>query len=109
MAMYLSRKSLADRLDLAEGAIDQLVKRGILPDPVTIGEAKRWRWDDVDARLRGVAAGVAQAADEQQDPYLSGVANVAVAQAAAARVQRQKPSGQILHLPQAPSRNGDGG
>jgi len=102
--MYLSRKSLADKLDLAEGAIDHLVRRGILPDPVTIGEAKRWRWDDVDARLRGMVSAV-QTTDEQQDPYLAGVAHVAVAQAAAARVQRQKPAGQVLHLPAAPSRD----
>jgi predicted DNA-binding transcriptional regulator AlpA len=107
--MYLSRRSLADKLDLAEGAIDQLVKRGILPEPVTIGEAKRWRWDDVDARLRGVAAGVAQSADEQQDPYLAGVAHVAVAQAAAARVQRHKQAGQVVHLPPAQPRHGDSG
>ena len=103
--MYLSRKSLADKLDLAEGAIDQLVKRGILPEPLTIGEAKRWRWDDVDAQLRGMVAGVSQATDEQQDPYLAGVAHVAVAQAAAARVHRSQPSGQILHIPASPSRD----
>lgn len=58
---YLKIRTLAKRLDLEVGAVEQMVKRGLLPPPVKIGEAQLWRWQDVDAYLR---AGRAESADD---------------------------------------------
>lgn len=69
---YCKRETLAKRLNLAVGAIDQLVKRGLLPEPIQLGEALLWRWEDVDNWLRrGQDAPESTHAD---DPYLAGVA-----------------------------------
>ena len=66
---YMTKKTLARRIDLAEGAVDQYVKRGLLPPPVKIGEALLWRWVEVDAALKsGNAREVTN-----DDPYIRGV------------------------------------
>lgn len=60
---------MAGRL-LPAGAIDQLVKRGLLPPPIKIGEASLWRWESVDVFLQGQqpnALGI-----NISDPYLTG-------------------------------------
>jgi predicted DNA-binding transcriptional regulator AlpA len=88
---YLSKESLAHRLDMKVGAIDQLVKRGILPPPVSIGEALRWRWPDVDRRIRGNGLQTTSADHGADDPYLkaiNGAAPDAEHQTAAARPLR---------------------
>ena len=51
---YLSKRSLAKYLDFKEGAIDQLVRRGLLPPPLVIGGYERWRWCSVDQWLNGM-------------------------------------------------------
>jgi hypothetical protein len=48
---YCKRATLAYRLDIAPTAVDQLVKRGLLPEPIRLGECVLWRWADVEARL----------------------------------------------------------
>jgi hypothetical protein len=74
---YCSRETLAARLDVAPYYIDQLVKRGLLPPPtVTLGEAPRWRWADVEKYILGVADGAESHAD-QVDPYLAGIERAA--------------------------------
>lgn len=70
---YVTRETLARMLDMREpGYVDQLVTRGLLPEPVMIGEAKRWRWADVDNRISGGAVGHEARKDEADDPYLRG-------------------------------------
>ncbi len=71
---YMSKATLAQRLDLAEGAIDQYVTRGLLPAPVAIGDALRWRWADVEACLVGGTRD-AGSHDYDGDPYFAGVRN----------------------------------
>lgn len=66
---WVSRETLAYRLDLAAGAVDQLVKRGILPEPHKIGEALRWRWSEIESRLSGSK----EITVEAEDPYDQGV------------------------------------
>lgn len=66
---YCKRETLAKRLNLAVGAIDQLVARGLLPEPVMLGEAKLWRWDDVDAWLSKTRLETTPL----EDPYLARV------------------------------------
>ena len=98
---YLSKELLAHRLDMKVGAIDQLVKRGILPPPVNIGEALRWRWPDVDRRIRGNGLQTTSADHGADDPYLkaiNGAAPDADHQAATARPLRDG-QGQALLLP----------
>ncbi len=70
---YMDKATLARRLDLKPGAVDQYVKRGLLPDPVCIGEAVRWSWRDVESFLRGDAPGAAS--NQSDDPFLAGVRN----------------------------------
>lgn len=38
---YCKKETLARRLDLEIGAVDQYVKRGLLPSPHKVGEALR--------------------------------------------------------------------
>lgn len=86
---FVSRETLAYRLDLAPAAVDQYVKRGLLPAPIQIGEALRWRWSDVEARY-GAAKGVtADAPAATVDPYTAGVTHAAEEAAAARRSRPQ--------------------
>ena len=62
---FVSRETLAYRLDMTIGALEQYLKRGLLPPPVKIGEALRWNWDDVVKRLASRTATV----DTAVDPY----------------------------------------
>jgi predicted DNA-binding transcriptional regulator AlpA len=64
---YLKLRTLAKRLDLEVGAVEQLVARGLLPPPVKVGDANLWRWSDVDSYLR---LGKMEPAD---DPYMRGL------------------------------------
>jgi hypothetical protein len=70
---YVSRETLAYRLDMKIGAIEQLVKRGVLPPPISIGEALRWWWPDVDRRIRGDDLQTSATAHEADDPYLKAI------------------------------------
>ncbi|RUM42979.1 MAG: hypothetical protein DSY80_06345 [Desulfocapsa sp.] len=45
---YLSAETLAYMLDCAVSTIKKYVQQGKLPRPVSIGELKRFRWEDVD-------------------------------------------------------------
>lgn len=87
---YLSKAKLAKRLDVAEGAIDQMVARGRLPPPISVGDALRWRWADVDAILK---SGHATPSD---DPYLAGAARAASAPAARRHGQEQDRQAVLL-------------
>ena len=70
---YVSRETLAYRLDMKVCAIDQLVKRGVLPQPRVIGEALRWWWQDVDRRIRGDDLQTSSTANDAEDPYLKAI------------------------------------
>ena len=51
--LYMSRKTLAVALDCAESTIDEMVRRGVIPQPVRLSTGcVRWRWADVDAALQ---------------------------------------------------------
>jgi len=51
---YMDASTLARRLDVSPGYIEQLVRRGCIPPPVKVGDARRFRWSDVDKWLLGV-------------------------------------------------------
>lgn len=83
---YMKRETLAKRLNLAAGAIDQLVTRGLLPPPITVGDALLWRWADVDSWLqRGQ-----HREPESNDPYLAGVSRARPA--ASPRLESPQPN-----------------
>lgn len=54
---YVSKATLAAELDMSESTIDSYVQRGLLPKPIRRGGSVRWCWAEVDANLRGQAAG----------------------------------------------------
>lgn len=88
---YCTRETLAKRLELKPGAIDQLVTRGILPVPQMIGDAMRWRWATVEAALSGGRHGMdsARAGDDAgEDPFIAGARRAA--EAAATRPRRNQ-------------------
>lgn len=75
---YCKKETLARRLDLEIGAVDQYVKRGLLPSPHKVGEALLFCWTEVDSYLRGGNT----AASEPVDPYDAGARHAAEAAAA---------------------------
>ena len=81
---YCTRETLAKRLDLKPGAIDQYVKRGILPPPRMVGEAQLWCWVEVDNFIRTGKAG-----EVVDDPYARGIN---AAKAAASRPHGAQPA-----------------
>jgi predicted DNA-binding transcriptional regulator AlpA len=46
---YVSAETLAYRLDYSRSAIDDYVRRGLLPKPLAVGAQARWRWADVES------------------------------------------------------------
>ncbi len=95
---FCKKETLAKRLDLPVGAIDQLVKRGILPQPVAVGEALLWHWDDVKTRLVAGRPSAVETAPVE-DPFAAGARRVAEIEAAAARGQSPKQNRQTVLLP----------
>jgi predicted DNA-binding transcriptional regulator AlpA len=52
MNPYLSKSSLAAALEISESTVDDMVRRGVLPQPVQLsGGCLRWRWETVDQTL----------------------------------------------------------
>jgi predicted DNA-binding transcriptional regulator AlpA len=70
-ARYISAKSLAQHLDCSETTVHAYVRRGILPQPVRIGELVRWRLRDIDNHIEGLTGGRDWAVPD--DPYTEGL------------------------------------
>lgn len=83
----MKRETLAKRMDVEPGFVDQLVARGHIPPPRDIGGAPRWFWSKVEPRLR--ASHSSEVSDF--DPYKLGAARAA--QITAPRQARQKSLG----------------
>ena len=67
---FPSKATLAAELDISESTVDDWVRRGILPKPIRIGSAPRWKWADVDAALSASSG-------TESDPFMEGLGNVA--------------------------------
>ena len=52
--------------------VRQLIKRGLLPNPIKIGELQRWKWADVELAIESVTRG-GGINDGGRDPYLAGL------------------------------------
>jgi len=72
---WMSKDTLAAYTDLKFGAIDQYVKRGLLPRPHMIGEAQRWSKQEVDDAIRGAEHDAVHSG--ANNPYLERIANAA--------------------------------
>jgi predicted DNA-binding transcriptional regulator AlpA len=68
---YVSCSTLARELDVSESTVQEMVRRGVLPQPVKLSSGcVRWCWADVQAALGSLSAGrVSEAAN---DPFLAG-------------------------------------
>jgi len=71
---YLSCASLARELDVAESTVHEMVRRGVLPQPVKLSTGcVRWCWADVQTALSSLAAG--RISEVANDPFLVGARN----------------------------------
>lgn len=69
---WMTRETVAAYTDLRPGAIDQYVKRGLLPEPHPVGEARLWSKEEVDRAIGGEQSDPA-AAPQHHDPYIEGL------------------------------------
>jgi predicted DNA-binding transcriptional regulator AlpA len=70
---YVSKKRLAEQLDVAESTVDELVKNGKLPRPFHLSSGcVRWSWQEVDNAIKSLR-GSAEVMDI--DPYVVGAKN----------------------------------
>lgn len=71
---YLSCASLARELDVAESTVHEMVRRGVLPQPVKLSTGcVRWCWADVQSALSSLSAG--RMSEAANDPFLAGARN----------------------------------
>jgi predicted DNA-binding transcriptional regulator AlpA len=69
---YISCATLARELDVSETTIHEMVRRGVLPQPIKLSSGcVRWCWADVEAALASLSAPKAT-----NDPFIEGVRNV---------------------------------
>ena len=69
---YVSAETLAQRLDCSKTTVHTYVRRGILPEPIRIGDLVRWRWVDVEKTINSLEAGDDFHVDAN-DPYFAGI------------------------------------
>jgi len=70
---WMKRQTVAIYTDLSPVAVDQYVKRGLLPKPYAVGEALLWSRDEVDKAIRGAPS----VDDDYVDPYLAALERAA--------------------------------
>jgi len=69
---YISCASLARELEVAQSTVYELVRRGVLPQPLKLSAGcVRWCWADVQLSLSSLADGTAA----NNDPFLEGARN----------------------------------
>ncbi len=67
---YLSKTALAAEICVSESTIDEMVQRGVIPQPVRLSPGcVRWRWETVDMAL----ASLAGVSDESSSKISEGV------------------------------------
>lgn len=76
---YLSCASLARELEVSETTVHEMVRRGVLPQPVKLSSGTvRWCWADVQMALASMSAG--RVSETSNDPFLAGARHVTAAQ-----------------------------
>jgi predicted DNA-binding transcriptional regulator AlpA len=70
---YVSKKKLAEQLDVAESTVDELVRREVLPKPYHLSSGcVRWSWQEIDLAIKSLR-GKNEVND--LDPYIVGAKN----------------------------------
>ncbi len=68
---YVSCASLARELDVSETTVHEMVRRGVLPQPIKLSPGcVRWCWADVEMALGSLSGSEAPGAND--DPFLTG-------------------------------------
>jgi predicted DNA-binding transcriptional regulator AlpA len=71
---YVSKKKLAEQLDVAESTVDELVRREVLPQPYHLSSGcVRWSWQQVDLAIRSLRG--SPEVSDPDDPYITGARN----------------------------------
>jgi predicted DNA-binding transcriptional regulator AlpA len=72
---YCSAQTLAHRLDMSERTVADYVRSGLLPQPIVIGNLKRWSWIEVVAFLNRENALAEASADttSESDEYSAAI------------------------------------
>jgi len=96
----MKRETLAKRMDIEPGYVDQLVKRGCIPPPHKVGEALLWSWLEVDSFVR---KGKISDQLSEVDPYDAGALNAT--EVTSARKNGAKPNRTPVLLPNTASGN----
>ena len=80
---YVSAQTLAYRLDCSRSTVDDYVRRGLLPRPISVGTLQRWRWSDIETWLLHTSVGFSSQESpahdtdpDEEDPYCLGVKRV---------------------------------
>ncbi|WP_237152386.1 helix-turn-helix transcriptional regulator [Oryzibacter oryziterrae] len=72
---FMSVATLARELDVSETTVHEMVRRGVLPQPLRLSSGcVRWNWTDVQVALNSLAPVAGGAAI---DPFMLGVKNAA--------------------------------
>ena len=72
---YVSCATLAHELDVSESTVHEMVRRGVLPQPVKLSSGcVRWRWADVELALGSMST--SRVAGANGDPFMEGLRNV---------------------------------
>lgn len=73
---YVTCSTLARELEVSETTVYEMVRRGVLPQPVKLSSGcVRWCWAEVQTALGSLSAG--HASDVANDPFIAGLKNVA--------------------------------
>ncbi len=75
---YVSCATLARELDVSETTVHEMVRRGVLPQPVKLSSGcVRWRWADIEMALGSVS--VSRTPEATSDPFLAGARHATTA------------------------------
>ena len=83
---YVSKTTLAYRLDMSMPIVDRLINKKVIPEPVSIDGIDRWRWEDVDAALAETNLSGLNA--DEDDPISQGIQNAQEAENGRAACRR---------------------
>jgi predicted DNA-binding transcriptional regulator AlpA len=73
---YVTCSTLARELEVSESTVYEMVRRGVLPQPMKLSNGcVRWCWADVEAALGSLSS--ARDSGAASDPFLMGLKNVA--------------------------------
>ena len=78
---FISADTLAYRLDYSRSTVDDYVKRGLLPQPVTIGANPRWHWVQVEEFILARNGQSGSMHGTEADPFSEGLNRVAASRA----------------------------